>query len=364
MNTDSDSVGPKPAPKKVNVLVVDDTPESLLALEAILGGLDRNIIKVQSGQEALKCLLAQQVGVILLDVKMAGMDGYETAALIRAREGTRDVPIIFLTAYNREEADVSRGYTLGAADYLFKPVVPEVLKSKVDCFVELAKRAEALTRKNQELVQTQQTLLAVQAQLKAQAGTLSDMHRTVEEHLALLDLATETIIIRDLDHKIVLWNRGAERLYGWKKSEALGQDMYDLLQPEFPEPTEAIRERLLTQGQWTGEIRQVTKEGKAITVKSHWTLGDTNGIRGRYVEIAHDITQQKETEQVLRSTQDELEHRVKARTADLARANASLEEKISELQKFEEVVIGRELKMMELEKEMARLRSEVARLSS
>jgi two-component system, sporulation sensor kinase E len=343
-------------PQKVNVLVVDDTPDSLLALEAILGGLDRNIIKVSSGHEALKCLLDEQVGVILLDVKMAGMDGYETAALIRAREGTRDVPIIFLTAHNKDEADVTRGYTYGAADYLFKPVVPEVLKSKVDCFVELAKRAEALTRKNQELIEAQQALLRVQEELNAQAATLTDMHRTVGEHLALLDLATETIIIRDLNHKIVLWNRGAEQLFGWKKDEVLGQDMYDLLKPEFPEPLEAICERLLAQGHWTGEVREVTREGKAITVKSHWTLGDTNGIKGRYVEIAYDITQQKDTEQALRSTRDELERRVNERTSDLARANASLEENISELQKFEEAVVGRELKMIELEKELAQLR--------
>ena len=353
----------KPSSQKVNVLVVDDTPESLVALEAILGGLDRHIIKVNSGQEALKCLLDEQVGVILLDVKMADMDGYETAALIRAREGTRDVPIIFLTAHNRDEADVSRGYTLGAADYLFKPIVPEVLKSKVDCFVELAKRSEALKRNNEQLLQAQQELLIVQAQLKAQAETLSDMHRTVEEHLTLLDLATESIIIRDLDHNIVLWNRGAERLYGWKKSEVLGQDMYDRLQPEFPEPLEALRERLLARGEWTGEVQHLTKEGKSIIVRTHWTLGDTNGIKGRYVEIGYDITQQKETDRALRSTRDELERRVNERTSDLARVNASLEEKVAELQNFEEVVIGRELKMMELEREAEKLRKEVSRLS-
>jgi PAS domain S-box-containing protein len=352
----------KSNPNKVNVLVVDDTAESLLALEAILGGLDRNIIKAGSGEEALKCLLNEDVGVILLDVRMAAMDGYETAALIRAREGTRDVPIIFLTAHNREETDVARGYSLGAADYLFKPVVPEVLKSKVDCFVELAKRAEALAHKNQELVQAQQALLSVQTQLQSQAQTLSNMHRVVEEHLALLDLATETIIIRDLNDRIVLWNRGAENLYGWKKSEAIGHDMYDLLKPKFPEPIEAIRDRLMAQGQWTGEIRQVTKDGKAITVKSHWTLGDTNGIRGRYVEIAYDITEQKALEAELRRTSEELECRVNERTADWARANASLEEKISELQRFEEAVVGRELKMIELERQVQKLQQRLASL--
>jgi PAS domain S-box-containing protein len=202
----------------------------------------------------------------------------------------------------------------------------------------------------------------VPSPLQSQAQTLSDMHRTVEEHLALLDLATETIIIRDLNHRIVLWNRGAEILYGWKKSEAIGRDMYDRLQPEFPEPIEVIRERLMAEGQWTGTIRQITKEGNAITVQSHWTLGDTNGIRGRYVEIAYDITQQKALEARLRRTSEELECRVKERTEDWARANASLEEKISELQKFEEAVVGRELKMIELEKQVQRLTQRLATL--
>src|SRR5919108_4965438 len=91
---------------KVNVLIVDDSQDSLIALEAILGGIDRNVVKASSGEEALKYLLKEDVGVILLDVKMAGMDGYETAAIIRERDKTRDVPIIFLTAYNREDADV------------------------------------------------------------------------------------------------------------------------------------------------------------------------------------------------------------------------------------------------------------------
>jgi CheY-like chemotaxis protein len=118
---------------EVTVLVVDDSPQSLVALEALLSDLDRKIVKASSGEEALKYLLQEDVGVILLDVQMAGLDGYQTAVLIRERGRTRNVPIIFLTAHNKDETDVAKGYAIGAADYLFKPVVTEALKSKVTC---------------------------------------------------------------------------------------------------------------------------------------------------------------------------------------------------------------------------------------
>ena len=135
----------------MNVLLVDDDLDNLVALEAILEGPDRTLVKATSGEEALKCLLHDEFAVILLDVKMAGIDGYETAKLIRQREKTRDVPIIFLTSYNKEDAQVIKGYSYGAVDYIIKPLVAEILQSKVAVFIELAKRTAALTRKNMEL---------------------------------------------------------------------------------------------------------------------------------------------------------------------------------------------------------------------
>src|SRR6185436_20883705 len=106
--------------ESVNILLVDDRKENLLALEAILSPLGYNIVKAKSGQEALKCLLRQDFAVILLDVHMPGIDGFETAELIRGRERSQGTPIIFLTAVNTSETHVSRGYALGAVDYLLK----------------------------------------------------------------------------------------------------------------------------------------------------------------------------------------------------------------------------------------------------
>ncbi len=132
------------SPPKVNILIVDDHWENLVALEALLTPLDQNIIKASSGAEALKCLLKQDVAVILLDVQMPGLDGFETASLIRERERTKSTPIIFLTAFSQNETFMFQGYSLGAVDYLVKPIEPTILLSKVTVFVDLFQRTVAL----------------------------------------------------------------------------------------------------------------------------------------------------------------------------------------------------------------------------
>ncbi len=144
--------------EKINILLVDDSPSNLLALEAILQAPDRILIRAASGDDALRCLLDFEVAVILLDVYMPGIDGLQTAELIRGREKLREVPIIFLTADSTGYRHLSRGYSLGAVDYIVKPVEPEILRSKVAIFVELFKRrqeikhqAELLHEKNLQL---------------------------------------------------------------------------------------------------------------------------------------------------------------------------------------------------------------------
>lgn len=122
---------------KAKILLVDDRPENLLALEAILSALDQTLVRASSGEEALKALLTDDFAVILLDVQMPGMDGFETAAHIKRRERTRDIPIIFLTAINRGPHHTFRGYAAGAVDYIAKPFDPWVLRAKVQVFVDL-----------------------------------------------------------------------------------------------------------------------------------------------------------------------------------------------------------------------------------
>ncbi|MBA3497179.1 MAG: response regulator [Gemmatimonadales bacterium] len=179
----SDPVSAGPAPgspsdgptDRVNILLVDDQPANLIALEAMLHGLDQHLVKASSGREALKWLLAHEFAVILLDVKMPDMDGFETATLIRQRDKSRHTPIIFLTAADKTDTQAVRGYAVGAVDYLVKPVVPEFVRSKVVVFVELAKKNELL-RRQAELLRTSEQ----------EARDLAD---------------TRAELVRDLEHK-------------------------------------------------------------------------------------------------------------------------------------------------------------------
>ena len=125
--------------ERAKILLVDDRPENLLALEAILGSLDQDLVRANSGEEALRALLQDDFALILLDAQMPGMDGFETATRIKRRTRTKDVPIIFLTAVDRDPSGSYRGYVAGGADYLSKPFDPWILRAKVQVFVDLWK---------------------------------------------------------------------------------------------------------------------------------------------------------------------------------------------------------------------------------
>src|SRR6266446_5159471 len=142
--------GPAPADEKVNILIVDDRPDKLLAHETVLAELDQNLVRATTGKEALRCLLQQDFAAILLDVNMPAMDGFETAALIRQRPRSETTPIIFISAVNDTETHVSRGYSLGAVDYILTPVVPEILRAKMGVFVDLFKKTEQVKRQAEE----------------------------------------------------------------------------------------------------------------------------------------------------------------------------------------------------------------------
>ncbi|MCL4457058.1 MAG: ATP-binding protein [Nitrospirae bacterium] len=161
--------------EKQGILIVDDRPENLVVLESLLEGRNRNIIKAASGNEALALALEHDLALILLDVQMPDMDGFETAELLRGIERTKYVPIIFVTAISHEEKHVFKGYEVGAVDYLFKPIEPEILKSKVNVFlalhrktIELKKALETIESQHKELEQSYNDLKAVQSQILQQ----------------------------------------------------------------------------------------------------------------------------------------------------------------------------------------------------
>src|SRR5213082_3903175 len=136
--------------EKVSILVVDDRADKLLAYEVMLAELKQNIVCVRSGKEALRRLLQEDFAAILLDVNMPGMDGFETAALILQRQRCETTPIIFVSAINDTVNHISRGYSLGAVDYILTPVVPDILRAKIAVFVDLFKKTEQIKRQAEE----------------------------------------------------------------------------------------------------------------------------------------------------------------------------------------------------------------------
>ena len=152
--------------EKVRILVVDDKPDKAMAIEAIVAELG-DVVKAHSGKDALRCLMSQQFAVILLDVNMPVMDGFETAELIRNRETSQRTPIIFITSFYDADVHKARAYTLGAVDYILAPVIPEVLKAKVSVFVELYRKTEEVRLRADERVQLMQEQMA---RVAAEAG--------------------------------------------------------------------------------------------------------------------------------------------------------------------------------------------------
>lgn len=168
-----DEAPPTEPTDRVDILLVDDAPEKLLALEAALAQLGQNVVKAQSGREALRLLLQRDFAVILLDVNMPGMDGFETASLIRQRPANKHTPIIFVTAFSTGDLDIYRGYALGAVDYLFTPVTPDVLRSKVVVFTELAKKNLQIQRQAEALQKHAQSLQTLNQELESFSYSLA-----------------------------------------------------------------------------------------------------------------------------------------------------------------------------------------------
>ncbi len=163
---------------KTNILLVDDRPENLLPLEALLQEPDLNIIKATSGNEALSLMLEHNFALVLLDVQMPDMDGFETAELMRSSERTKYVPIIFVTAINKEKKHVFKGYQTGAVDYLFKPLDQDILKSKVKVFLELHKQKLSLEETTNELQKTNEQLMQ---EITERKRVEKELHKLLED---------------------------------------------------------------------------------------------------------------------------------------------------------------------------------------
>jgi PAS domain S-box-containing protein len=214
-----------PAHRDVDVLLVDDRNENLLALEAILDPLGLHMVRASSGEEALREVLRRDFAVILLDVQMPGMNGFETARVIKSRERSRHVPIIFLTAISKEEQYVFEGYSVGAVDYLSKPFHPDVLRSKVSVFVELHEKSRQLREQEQRLRHAERREIELQHRIR-----LSESEARMAE---VVESAIDAIVMFDESQQVTLFNAAAERVFGFSPREAIGREISNFFPPEY-----------------------------------------------------------------------------------------------------------------------------------
>jgi PAS domain S-box-containing protein len=414
---------------QANILMVDDQPGKLLTYEAILNDLGENLIKAKSAREALDQLLRHDIAVVLMDVSMPEIDGFELADMMHQHPRFHKTAIIFISAVHLTDVDRIKGYRSGAVDYISVPVVPELLRAKVSVFAELHRKNRQLERWNRELeerveertekirslnsqleqrvaeletimqvlpvgvavsqdpecqlitgnaalsellgatqgenislsadnretlsrevyqqgkrleadalplqlaAKTGQQIGSVEIEIRRGAGESSyllasatplfledgnvrgavgaffdvtgrkQLENLLRERADLLELATEAIMVRDLNGVLQFWNAGAEALYGWERHEVLGKKIHEVLQTGFPESSlgsEDAESALAENGKWYGDVTQVTRDGREIVVASRQALkAEGNAI----LEINRDITAQLRAEDALRKAE-------------------------------------------------------------
>ena len=422
--------------ESVDILMVDDQPGKLLSYRAILQDLGENLISATSGKEALELLLKRDVAIILMDVSMPELDGFELADLIRQHPRFQKTAIIFISAVHLTDLDRMKGYQRGAIDYISVPVVPELLRAKVSVFADLYRKTRELETLNRELeervlarteqlhqsekhvrslnsqlqqriaeletimkvlpvgvsvahdphcnfvtgnaalkellhLEPQQNLslespensklpyeifhdgvrltsdelplqraaatgkpvgrieLEIRARnggllqtlmsanplfddsgsVRGAVGALIDiterkrMEQILRQRADLLDLASEAIMVRDLNGSIQFWNSGATALYGWTSEEVLGKNLHQLLNTKFPVPNHEMEASLSAGNRWEGNLVQYAKDGREIVVACR-KIVQSNGSKPRVVlEICRDITGKLQAEEALRKSE-------------------------------------------------------------
>lgn len=320
--------GPEPVPAEAaDILIVDDRPENLLAVEAILEPLHQRLVRATSGEEALRRLRERDVAVILLDVQMPGMSGFETARRIKARERTRFIPIIFLTAISKEEAYVFEGYSVGAVDYLFKPFEPTILRSKVAAFVDLHVRQRRLAQ--------QEALLRESERRELELRHVLQLRESESRFRDVVTSALDAIVLFDGSGTITLFNGAAERMFGCASTDAVGTSITRF----FPDGRTTLDDLRTAAGRQAAEAPAKSAcraSGESFPIELSVTVLDTNRDAA-YTLIARDVSDRARHEQMLRQQAISLETalgELEALNEELSRRQTDLERAMTARNRF------------------------------
>ncbi|MDB4905338.1 MAG: ATP-binding region ATPase domain protein [Gemmatimonadetes bacterium] len=316
----------------VDILLVDDRPENLLALEAILEPTGQRLVRASSGEEALRKLLTHDFAVILLDVQMPGLNGFETAELIKSRERTRFIPIIFLTAISKEEEYIFRGYSVGAVDYLFKPFQPDILRSKVMVFVDLYMKQRRLQEQEHRLRDAERRELELRH--------MHELLQSERRYSEVVNSAMDAILTFDHEGKVSLFNAAAERMFRMAAGEVMGKPIETL----FPRDMSAeIVQRMCEHGianrkehsgldsersAHVAEFIAQRSNGDGFPIEASVSCMEAGDER-TYTLIVRDVSERNRVAEALRKQAVSLE----ATTAELTSLNDELNARQEELER-------------------------------
>jgi PAS domain S-box-containing protein len=290
--------------RRPTILLVDDRQENLLALEALLEPLGAELVRAMSGDEALKRILAQDFAVILLDVQMPGMNGFETARLIKSRERSKYIPIIFLTAISKDEEFVVEGYSVGAVDYIFKPFAPDVLRSKVGVFLDLFRKQEQLKAQEQRLRDSERRELELRH--------VAQLGETRARMAEVVDSAMDAIVSFDEEQQITLFNGAAQRLFHCPADDALGKPLGRFFPQAF---RESYLKRICAMVPAPARARDpggdpppphiesfigLRTDGTQFPLEASISCLVLDGERRAYTMIARDVSERRKQEEALR----------------------------------------------------------------
>lgn len=291
---------------KVNILLVDDRKDKLLALSAILAPLGQNVIEAHSGKEALRLLLKNEFAVILMDVSMPTMDGFETAALIRKRPSSEHTPIIFVTSIGSSPTQMYQGYSLGAVDYILTPIVPEVLRAKVGVFVDLWRKTEHIKQQAQRLLEIEE------AEHRRQLAAAEDKLEAETKRNRFFTLALDLLGIGDFDGHLLQVNSAWQRVMGYSEEELKGITPDKLVHPaDLAAMIERVQ--ILKSGQPV-EYFEIRCRRKDETYRwIGWTAAPFPAEKLIYI-FGRDVTARREAEEKILHLNEELEDRIAALT--------------------------------------------------